>query len=100
EAPEPHEVLGPQRLLRSQAGDPAAGAALAELLDGGPAVVAGGGGDWVGAVGLAERLSCPVFQEPFGGAAGFPQDHPRFAGHLPARRARLREALAPQGTVV
>ena len=26
--------------------------------------------------------------------AGFPQDHPQFAGHLPARRARLREMLS------
>jgi benzoylformate decarboxylase len=36
-----------------------------------------------------------VWQEPFGGSAGFPQDHPRFAGHLPADRKRLRETLAP-----
>ena len=44
--------------------------------------------------------NCPVFQEPFGGAAGFPQDHPLFAGHLPARRARLRETLAPYDAVL
>jgi benzoylformate decarboxylase len=39
-------------------------------------------------------LACPVWQEPFGSRAGFPQDHPRFAGHLPAGRRRLRQALA------
>ncbi len=100
DAPEPHEVLGPQRLLRSQAADPAAVAALAELLDGEPAIVAGASADWDALVTLAERLNCPVFQEPFGGAAGFPQDHPLFAGHLPARRARLRETLAPYDTVL
>ena len=44
---------------------------------------------------LPSGWRCPVFQEPFGGQAGFPQDHPLFAGHLPARRARLREVLAP-----
>src|SRR5262249_47952248 len=49
---------------------------------------------------LAERLSCPVFQEPFGAQAGFPQDHPLFAGHLPARRARLRETLTPHDAVL
>jgi benzoylformate decarboxylase len=100
EAPAPHEVLGPQRLLRSQAADPAAVAALAELLDGAPAIVAGASADWDGLVTLAERLNCPVFQEPFGGAAGFPQDHRLFAGHLPARRARLRATLAPYDTVL
>src|SRR5262249_22652899 len=42
----------------------------------------------------------PVWQEPFGGAAGFPQDHPQFAGHLPARRTRLRTALAPHDVVL
>jgi benzoylformate decarboxylase len=36
-----------------------------------------------------------VFQEPFGGRAGFPQDHPHFQGVLPADRVRLRETLAP-----
>jgi benzoylformate decarboxylase len=49
---------------------------------------------------LAERLECPVWQEPFGGAAGFPQDHRLFAGHLPARRARLRDVLAPFDVVL
>src|SRR4051794_30785560 len=70
-APEPHEILGPQLLLRSQAADPAAVAALARLLDGAeaPAIVSGAGADstdgWAALITLAERLSCPVFQEPF-----------------------------------
>src|SRR4051794_8485640 len=97
----PHETFGPARLLRSQAADPAAVGALAAALDAAdaPAIVAGAGTDspagWAALTALAERLACPVFQESFGGQAGFPQDHPRFAGHLPARRARLRETLAP-----
>lgn len=99
-APREHEILGPRRLLRSAAADPAVVEELAALLDGAdaPTIVAGAGADgaagWAALQALAERLQCPVWQEPFGGAAGFPQDHPQFAGHLPARRARVREALA------
>jgi benzoylformate decarboxylase len=105
-AGEPHETLGPARLVRSQAADPVAVEALAALVEQAesPAIVAGAGADgpagWAALTALAERLGCPVFQEPFGGQAGFPQDHPRFAGHLPARRARLRETLAPHDVVV
>lgn len=105
-APAAHEILGPRRLLRGAAPDPHAVAELAALLDGAasPAIVAGAGADgaagWDALSQLAERLACPVWQEPFGGAAGFAQDHPRFAGHLPARRARLREVLAPHDAVL
>jgi benzoylformate decarboxylase len=62
--------------------------------------VAGAGAGWSALTALAERLACPVFQEPFGGQAGFPQDHPLFAGHLPARRARLREVLSAHDVVL
>ncbi|HET6507316.1 MAG TPA: thiamine pyrophosphate-binding protein [Baekduia sp.] len=105
-APEPWEVLGPARLLRSAAADPVVVEELADVIDAArrPTLVAGAGADgeagWRALVALAERLGCPVWQEPFGGAAGFPQDHPRFAGHLPARRARLREVLSPFDLVI
>jgi benzoylformate decarboxylase len=105
-APEPWEVLGPRRLLRSAGADPRVVEELAAAVDAAarPALVAGAGNDdgegWAALVALAERLGCPVWQEPFGGAAGFPQDHPLFAGHLPARRARLRDVLAPFDVVV
>jgi benzoylformate decarboxylase len=105
-APEPHETLGPALVLRSAGPDPAAVAALAGLLAQAvtPAIVAGAGADgaagWAALRALAERLACPVFQEPFGAQAGFPQDHPQFAGHLPARRSRLRETLAPHDMVL
>lgn len=69
-----------------------------------PALVVGAGADsaeaWETLVSLAERLGCPVWQEPFGARAGFPQDHPRFAGHLPAGRSGLREALDGHDTVL
>ncbi|MDA0166749.1 thiamine pyrophosphate-binding protein [Solirubrobacter ginsenosidimutans] len=105
-APEPHEIIGPAQLLRSQAADPAAVEALAAVLNEAsrPAIVAGAGADgyagWTALIALAERLNGPVFQEPFGAQAGFPQDHPQFAGHLPARRERLRETLKPHDAVL
>lgn len=81
-------------------------AALAALLAeaDSPCLVAGAGNDtsdgWQALVALAERLDCPVYQEPFGARAGFPQDHRLFAGHLPAVRSGLREVLAPYDTVL
>ena len=63
-----------------------------------PVLVVGAGADdqasWDALVELAERLGAPVWQEAFGARAGFPQDHPLFAGHLPAGRSQLREVLA------
>ncbi|MEW1776890.1 thiamine pyrophosphate-dependent enzyme [Streptomyces sp. NPDC086777] len=62
-----------------------------------PVLVVGSGADqrdtWTALISLAERLGCPVWQEPYGARAGFPQDHPSFAGHLPATRTRLRALL-------
>jgi benzoylformate decarboxylase len=69
-----------------------------------PALVVGAGADshagWDALVGLAERLGAPVWQEAFGARAGFPQDHPNFAGHLPAGRAELRAALQSHDVVL
>ncbi|WP_433528093.1 thiamine pyrophosphate-dependent enzyme [Micromonospora sp. CA-263727] len=94
--------LGLAAPLTVRRADPGAGPAaeeLARLLDAAasPVVVVGAGADdrrtWDALVTLVERLGAPVWQEPFGARAGFPQDHPNFAGHLPAGRARLRAAL-------
>jgi benzoylformate decarboxylase len=73
---------------------------VARLLDGAlnPVLVVGAGADdrrtWDALVPLVERIGAPVWQEAFGARAGFPQDHPYFAGHLPAGRSRLRSVLA------
>jgi benzoylformate decarboxylase len=105
-APEPHEIVAPERLVHARAAAPAAIAELADLIEQArsPVLVVGAGADdpeaWAALVTLAERMGCPVWQEPFGGRAGFPQDHPRFAGHLPAGRRRLREALAAHDFVL
>ncbi|WBB67954.1 thiamine pyrophosphate-binding protein [Micromonospora sp. WMMD812] len=93
-------LAAPATVLRAEpAVGPAAGE-VARLLDrsANPVVVVGAGADdrraWDALVSLVDRLGAPVWQEAFGARAGFPQDHPRFAGHLPAGRSRLRAALA------
>jgi benzoylformate decarboxylase len=103
---EGQEVAAPVRTLRARAPDPEAVARLAALLEEAqaPALVVGAGADspdaWDALVALAEKLGCPVWQECFGARAGFPQDHPQFAGHLPPGRGRLRETLAAHDVVV
>ncbi|MER5522285.1 hypothetical protein [Streptomyces sp. NPDC002763] len=75
---------------------------VAELVDAArnPVIGAGAGAGndsepaWTALVDLAERLGTPVWQEPFGARAGFPQDHPAFAGHLPPGRAGVRDVLS------
>lgn len=100
------EPAAPRVLRRAEAVAPDVLDELVALLDGAvaPALVVGADADdagtWAALVGLAERLGCPVWQEPFAARAGFPQDHPQFAGHLPASRARLRSTLAPHDVVL
>jgi benzoylformate decarboxylase len=106
DAGEPHETAAPQRVLRPGAVDEESVAALAELLDRSlrPALVAGARLDtperWAALVALAERLGAPVYQEPFSGQAGFPQDHPQWAGPLPFLRPQLRDTLEPYDVVL
>jgi benzoylformate decarboxylase len=98
---EEREDAAPRRVHRAAAADAQAVEQLAVLLEdaGAPALVVGAGADspeaWATLVQLAERLVAPVFQESFGARSGFPQDHPLFAGVLPADRPRLRDRLAP-----
>lgn len=69
-----------------------------------PVVVVGAGADdtatWTALLELASRLNCPVWQEPFGARAGFPQNAAHFAGHLPAGRSGVRAALAGHDLVL
>ncbi len=69
-----------------------------------PAIVAGSGagrsGAWYETVSLAERLSAPVWAEPFGSQAGFPQDHQLFRGHLPQAQAAVAERLSEHDVVL
>jgi benzoylformate decarboxylase len=105
-AGDPDNAAAPGSVVRAAAADPAAIEALVELLASAerPAIVAGSGaadaGAWESLVRVAEKLGAPVWQESFGARAGFPHDHPRFAGHLPADRARLRATLEPHDVVL
>jgi benzoylformate decarboxylase len=69
-----------------------------------PAIVVGAGADdeagWAGGVALAEKLRAPVWMQEFGSRAGFPQDHPLFAGILHWSRKGLREALGDHDLVI
>lgn len=73
---------------------------LASLLNGArrPAIVVGSAADgqasWTSTAPLAVRVGAPVWQESFGARAGFPQDPPAFAGHLPPGRAGVGASLA------
>ena len=94
----------PARILRPRAVTTAQVSELADLLAGAesPALVVGAPEpeDWDGVVALAERLSCPVWQEPFSRRVGFPQDHRLFAGHLNWQRRRMRDTLAGYDVVL
>jgi benzoylformate decarboxylase len=100
------DVPAAERVVRAAAADPAAVEELAALLADAraPALVVGAGADdpdtWAALATIAQRLGAPVWQEPFGARAGFPQDHPRFAGQLPADRPRLRRVLGGHDVVL
>ena len=105
-AEEPGNQAAAGRVVRAAAADPAAVDMLATMLAEAerPAIVVGSGADdaatWAALVQIAEGLAAPVWQESFGARAGFPHDHPLFAGHLPAHRERLRSALEPYDVVL
>ena len=105
---EPADELAADSPLRASAPhsvSPHDVAELAELLAGAraPALVVGAEDSheaWDGVVALAERLRCPVWQEPFIRRAGFPQDHELFAGHIGWRRQVMHDVLAEHDVVV
>ena len=106
EPADPLSAGTPVEVVRSDAVTDADVGALVELIDAAdaPALVVGAGADtedgWAAVVRLAERLGSPVWQEAFGGRAGFPQDHALFAGHLPWMRRRMHAALSPHDLVI
>ena len=99
-------LVSPTRLVTAGQADDAALTEVARLVEdaAAPVLVVGSGADdpdvWEALETLADRWDAPVWQEPFGARAGFRQDHPRFAGHLPAGRARVRAVLAGHDLVV
>lgn len=63
-----------------------------------PAIVVGASvdrdGAWNEAIKLAERHNARVYVAPMSGRCSFPEDHPLWAGFLPAMRDRIVERLA------
>jgi benzoylformate decarboxylase len=102
----PCEPLPPRRVSQAMRPDPATLAAIGDALDAAerPAFVIGPAvdrdGAWPLARELAERHHARVFGAPMSGRAGFPEDHPQFAGWLPAMREKIVEALAGHDLIV
>ena len=100
------QVAAPKRLRYATQADPAAVEELVALLEDAesPALVVGSGADdpdtWAALVALAEKLVAPVWQEAFTARAGFPQDHPLFAGFLSHARDGLRSQLAGHDVIL
>lgn len=75
--------------------DPALLAKIGQALDSAhaPAIVVGASvdrdGAWNEAIELAERHNARVYVAPMSGRCSFPQDHPLWAGFLPAMRDRI-----------
>jgi benzoylformate decarboxylase len=96
----PTQPLPPRAVSQHLRPEPALLDAIGQQLDAcqRPAFVVGAAvdrdGAWHEAVQLAERHNARVFVAPMSGRAGFPEDHPLFAGHLPAMRERIVERLA------
>lgn len=72
---------------------------IAEMLNNAsnPALVIGTGcancGGWNAAIALAEKTGASVWAAPYAARETFPEDHPQFAGFLPAWRDKIRDCL-------
>jgi benzoylformate decarboxylase len=69
-----------------------------------PALVLGTGcansGGWRAAIALAEKTGLSVWAAPYAARETFPEDHPQFAGFLPAWRDQIRTLLSPHDAVL
>jgi benzoylformate decarboxylase len=99
--------LIPARQISQQfAPDPAGLQQIADALNGSerPALIVGPGVDQDGAwdlvIELAERARAGVWNSPFSSHAGFPEDHPLFAGFLPPVRQQLTDKLRGYDLIV
>lgn len=96
----PCEPLPARAVAPVQRADPAALGTLAAALGRSrkPVFVVGAAvdrdGAWDDIVRLAERHGALVWASPLIGRCGFPEDHPLFAGFLPAFREQIHQRLA------
>lgn len=95
----------PELSLRTLA-DPVGLERLRDLLDQAqrPALVLGTGvadsGGWDAAIALAETSGAAVWIAPFAARECFPEDHPQFAGFLPAFREEIVRLLSPHDALL
>lgn len=86
--------------------DPAGIERIAAMIDAAekPALVIGTGcansGGWQAAIALAEKAGLSVWAAPYAARETFPEDHPQFAGFIPAWRDQIRKLLAPFDAVL
>ena len=102
----PCEPIEPRRVSRIVRGDAALLAEAAEALSLAerPAFIVGAGvardDAWDEAIALAERHQAQVWTAPMASRNGFPEDHPLFAGFLPAHREKIVAALSGSDLVL
>lgn len=96
---QPAEPLPPRSVSPVRRADARALASLGEALGNSrrPVFVVGAAvdrdGAWDAMVRLAETHGAPVWAAPLIGRCAFPEDHPLFAGFLPAFREQIRDRL-------
>jgi len=104
--PKPCSPVAARRISTRARPDPEALEALAAALAAArrPALVMGPEvdqeGGWAAGVALAERLRAPCFSSPNSHRASFPEDHPLFAGFLPAAPGPLSQTLEGHDLIV
>jgi len=97
---QPARHVLPRRVSRQFAPFPGDLAEIAHALGASrrPVFIVGGAvdrdGAWEAVVRLAERHGALVWASPLIGRCGFPEDHPLFAGHLPAFREDIARRLS------
>jgi benzoylformate decarboxylase len=102
----PAEWVAPRRIGGEPRADPQVLSEIADALQRSdrPAFVIGAGverdGAWDAVQALAERHRARVFIAPMSARGGFPEDHPQFAGHLPAMREKIVTALSGSDLVL
>jgi benzoylformate decarboxylase len=86
--------------------DPSGIERISDLIGGAsnPALVIGTGcanaGGWSAAIALAEKAGLSVWAAPYAAREVFPENHPQFAGFLPAWRDQIRDLLAPHDAIL
>src|SRR5690606_13175262 len=95
----------PETSLRTLA-NPAGIERISAMMDSAakPALVLGTGcansGGWDAAIALAEKAGLSVWAAPYAARETFPEDHPQFAGFLPAWRDKIQALLAPHDAIL